>query len=313
MLRATLFSIAVCCTLWSRAFAAGDAFISHGDGTDDAWGRDLMIQETLKSTLGFTSVDLNADTTPGETPVRAAEFLERPGKSGDRRFLWISGPGDGRDSPCPTTNATSITPAVATLILAPECYSEFLSLPPDALHVSLRDLPLETPKILAKYSMPTPAVVVLTLPSDDKKTIAAANRIVLDVLKSTSAISWTPAQILRRLRLELHVNGSDYTPRLDAAPGHAAWSRRYMVPKSMQLAPPIGTPVETGTVQPLRWTAQGPTALYAEPYITPNAVPALWFESQEPVAVLRQGRDGIMTFVRTGSGLFGWVKTNDIE
>ena len=186
MLRSTLLTLAAICGLCGTALAGGEAFVGHGDATDGAWGRDIAIREALQTGLGFETVRMNADSTPKELAGLATAFLEQPSKPGDRRFVWISGPAEGTDSPCPSQNALTIKPAVAAFILVPDCYAEFIDLPADALHVSLRDIPAIAPDSLAETKVTAHSIVVVTLPSDNAAAIAAANKIVLSAIKSAS-------------------------------------------------------------------------------------------------------------------------------
>ena len=313
MLRSTLLTLATIYSLCSPALAVGEAFVGHGDGMEGAWGRDIAIRETLETRLGFETVRMNADSTPKELAGLATAFLEQPSKPGDRRFVWISGPAEGADSPCPSQNALTIKPAAAALILVPDCYAEFIDLPADALHVSLRDIPAIAPDSLVETKVTADSIVVVTLPSDSTAAIAAANQIVLSAIKSASANGISAADILQRLRHDLREDGSDYTPTLEATPAHAAWSRRYLVTSGEPAENPTAKPKTETTTAPLRWPSQSRTALYTVPS-GPNSIEdAIWIPGKEPLTVFRAARDGKMTYVRTGNGLFGWVKTNALD
>ena len=313
MVRSTLLTLAAICGLCGTALAGGEAFVGHGDGTDGAWGRDIAIQEALEIGLGFETVRMNADTTPKELAGLATAFLEKPSKPGDRRFVWISGPAEGTDSPCPSQNALTIKPSVAAFILVPDCYAEFIELPADALHVSLRDIPAIAPDSLAETKVTAHSIVVVNLPSDNAAAIAAANKIVLSAIQSASDDGISAADILQRLRQDLHENGSDYTPTLEATPAQAAWSRRYLVASERPVENPEANSKTDTTTAPLRWPSQSRTALYTVPSATNSIDDAIWIPGKEPLTVFRAARDGKMSYVRTGNGLFGWVKTNALD
>ena len=313
MLRSTLLTLAAICGLCDTALAGGDAFVSHGDGMDGAWGRDIAIREALETGLGFETVRMNADSTPKELAGLAAAFLEQPGRPGDRRFVWISGPAEDTDSPCPSQDASTINPATTALILVPDCYAEFIDLPAGALHVSLRGIPAIAPDSLAETKVTTHSIVVVTLPSDNAAAIAAANKIVLSAIKSASANGISAADILQRLRHDLHEDGSDYTPTLEATPAQAAWSRRYLVASGKPAENPAAKSKTETTTAPLRWPSQSRTALYTVPS-APNSIDdTISIPGKEPLTVFRTARDGKMSYVRTGNGLFGWVKTNALD
>jgi hypothetical protein len=313
MLRSSLLTLAAICGICGPAVAGGEAFVSHGDGMAGAWGRDIAIREALETDLGFETVRMNADSTPKVLASLVTTFLEQPGEPGDRRFVWISGPVIGVDSPCPSQDAKMIKPATAALILVPDCYAEFISLPPAALHVSLRNIPATPPNSLVETTASTLSVAIITLPSDNVAAIAAANRIVLSAIKLASEDGISAAHILQRLRHDLREDGSDYTPTLEAAPAHAAWSRRYLVgsgdPTSNRTAKPKP---ETATA-PLRWPSQSRTALYIIPSALDTTEDAIWISGKEPLTVFRSARDGKMSYVRAGNGLFGWVKTDVLD
>ncbi len=313
MLRSSLLTLAAICGICGPAFAGGEAFVGHGDGMAGAWGRDIAIREALETDLGFETVRMNADSTPTELASLATAFLEQPGKPGDRRFVWISGPADGADSPCPSQDALTIKPAAAALILVPDCYAEFIALPPDALHISLRDIPATAPDSLTETNTSTPSIVVVTLPSDNAAAIAAANKIVLSAIKSASADGISAAYILQRLRHDLREDGSDYTPSLEAAPAHAAWSRRYLVVSEGPAGNRTAKPKTETVTAPLRWPSKPRTALYAAPSRPDTTEDAIWIPGREPLTVFRFARDGKMNYVRTGNGLFGWVKTKALD
>ena len=313
MLRSTLLTLAAICGLCDTALAGGDAFVSHGDGMDGAWGRDIAIREALETGLGFETVRMNADSTPKELAGLAAAFLEQPGRPGDRRFVWISGPAEDTDSPCPSQDSSTINPATTALILVPDCYAEFIDLPAGALRVSLRGTPAIAPDSLAETKVTTHSIVVVTLPSDNAAAIAAANKIVLSAIKSASANGISAADILQRLRHDLHEDGSDYTPTLEATPAQAAWSRRYLVASGKPAENPAAKSKTETTTAPLRWPSQSRTALYTVPS-APNSIDdTISIPGKEPLTVFRTARDGKMSYVRTGNGLFGWVKTNALD
>ncbi len=293
----------------ATAKAGGAAFIGIGGDGDSAWGRDLAIRDALETRLGFQTVQLNGNTTPAELPTLMRRFLERPGEPGDRRLVWVSGPADGPDSPCPNDEPGLIRPAAATLLLVPECIAEFVWLPRDALHVTMRDMSSTRPSNIADHTGDAAAAVVITLPSDDAAAIAAANVIVLEAIAEAAI---TPAEVLQRLRFGLRRDGSGYTPVIDAAPASAAWSKRFLAlntdaKHTARISPFTASPESL----PLKWPRRGRLAFYAGAEAT--AAPALWLGGDAPVSLLRQNHDGSFGYVRSSTGLFGWVRIDDVD
>lgn len=309
MFKKLLLTVAITLGAATGAHATSDAFI--GIGSSSSWGRDLTIQETFESDLGFESVRLNADVTPSELPALASAFLSRPGAAEDRRFVWISGPGEGTDSPCPTEATGPIAIAAPTLLLVPECYAGYLSLPSDALHISLRALSDQPPSTIADLDTSTAAIVLITLPSDQARVIAAADRLILETLRASKGGTVIPAMILQQLRRAATLDGSDYTPTLEATPSRAAWSRRFLTPSREKLAPHAMPQPMMATRRNIKLPIGPRAALYST--ARSNEVPAVWFSTDTPVAVIRHNRDGSMVFVHTADKLYGWMKRDALE
>lgn len=313
MLRSSLLALAALCIICSPVLAGGEAFIGHGDGTAGAWGRDLTIRDALETDLGFQTVRMNADSTPKELANLVSAFLEQPGERGARRFVWISGPIEGVDSPCPSEDLKMIKPAASALILVPDCYAEFIDLPRDTLHVSLRGIPATQPNSLNEIRASAVSVVVVTLPSDSAAAIKEANEVVFSAIKSASEDGVSGANILQRLRHELRVDGSEYTPTLEAYPAHAAWSRRYLTASTWVHKNRATISKTESLTPPLRRPNQSRTALHIRPSAMYTTEDAIWIQGREPFTVFRSAIDGKIGYVRTGNGLFGWVKIDALD
>ena len=175
----------------------------------------------------------------------------------------------------------------------------------------------QAPRIFCLVDGPTLPVGLegVALPGGDRTeaAIAAANKIVLSAIQSASDDGISAADILQRLRHDLHENGSDYTPTLEATPAQAAWSRRYLVASGRPAENPEANSKTDTITAPLRWPNQSRTALYTVPSATNSIEDAIWIPGKEPLTVFRAARDGKMNYVRTGNGLFGWVKTNALD
>ncbi len=311
MVHRILMMIGIYVMTLGSAHAAGEAFVGLGGDGVSSWGRDLALQEILENELGFETVHLNTDTTPGERAELAGAFLSRPGTPGERRLLWLSGSASGSDSPCPKPDAAMITPGAGALILAPGCFADFIRFPAGTLHIALREITGSRPKRLGPETPTAPDVVVITLPSDTPEAIAAADQIVLQALRAASAGGVSPAAILRQLRYGFRVDGSDYTPTLDAAPGPAAWSRRFLVPRIENLSAVREDFEPSAFSARLRWPRDHAVGLFAAP--KKDGEPALRLAGDTSITVIRRSRDGAMGFARTAEGLFGWVKLDALD
>lgn len=312
MIRRFAAMLAITVLSSTAAYADGEAFIGVVDNKESGWGRDLAIKNALQNRLGFQTVRLNADTTPAELPKRMQQFLERTGGTGDRRLVWISGPAAGPDSPCPGNETQLIQPATAALLLVPACVAEFIRLPTNAMHVTMRDMPAHQPPLVADHTGDVAPTVVVTLPSDDTATLVAANAIVLAAIQE-GAVS--PAEILQRLRFGLRQDGSGYTPSIDAEPASAAWSRRFLAlgnAATNAAKHTGGTPsMNHSPLLPLKWPRHGHLAIYTSDEAT--AAPALWLPGNTSVSLLRRNGDGSLGYVQSSNGLFGWVKIDDVD
>ena len=313
MIRKLLLSITLVLELTGTAAAGGDAFISLRDAHDESWARDSALQEIFQEKLGFESVDLNNDSPPHQLATNLEAFLSRTGKAGDRRFVWINSPADGPDSACPRNSDFVIAPAVPTLILAPNCFAEYLAPQIDLFHISLRDLPVSPPRGLPDFELRSTPVVYIALPSDRSRIVLDANAIILDTLSQAANGFVSASTILQRLRYELRFDGSNYTPLLDASPASAAWSRRFLAPARPieAAAPQIATLGGAGFEARLGWPKSTTFGLYSAP--EPGTTPALWLTGKSPVTIIRHSRDGGMGFVKTTENLFGWVRLDVLD
>jgi len=313
MIRRLLLTAIFILGFTGSAAARSEAFISLRDTDDGSWGRDSRLQEVFHKKLGYDSADLNNDATPSELAVKLEKFLIRKGNPGDRRFVWINSLQQGPDSACPRNPGFAIRPVVPTLILAPACFAEYLEPRAEALHISLRDLPLSRPRQMNETKHLTAPLVFIALPSDNSKIMSDATKLILDTLHKSADGYVSPATILRRLRYELRTDGSNYTPSLDASPAAAAWSRRFLTPARGAIGgssdpASLGGPTFEARLGWPRGTAFG---LYTEPQR--GTAPSLWLAGRTPVTVIRRSRDGGMGFVKTAEDLFGWVRLDDLD
>lgn len=292
------------------ARAGGEALVGLADIGAEGWARDRQVREILADGLGFAAVQIAIDATPGELPERVRAFLSRAAAPGDRRVVWISGPSAaaGSASPCPAADMPRIVPRAAALIVAPDCYAEFLALPPGALHLGLRDA---AAPIAATGIDAAPPVVLVTLPADTAEAIRRADAIVLDALRAAAGGAMTPALLLQRLRYELRVDGSGYTPSLEASAAEAAWSRRYLTPPR----PGGDTAWRPAGAAGFEGRLARPRAGRIELFATADATapPVLSLAGRQAVTVLRTGPGGTMGYARVPGALFGWVKLDDLE
>ena len=107
------------------------------------------------------------------------------------------------------------------------------------------------------------------------------------------------------------MDGSDYTPTLDAAPGPAAWSRRFLVPRIENLSAVREDFEPSAFSARLRWPRDHAVGLFAAP--KKDGEPALRLAGDTSITVIRRSRDGAMGFARTAEGLFGWVKLDALD
>ena len=295
------------------AFAASEALVALHASDDASWRRESAIQELLSRNLGFDEVRVLFDATPREISGQVAEFLARAGTAEDRRLVWVSGPGEGADSPCPAGRPTPVGPTAPTLMIAPSCFAEMLVLPPGTRHFGISSAAPRDPRAGGRPSgkAARPPIAILALPSDGARFIARADRIVFEALENARSGKLAPATLLRMLRHRFREDGSNYTPTLDAAPADAAWSRRLLAPPPEQLDErhaAVGPGRFSGR---LAWPRGRRLPLYRSG--EEASEPVLTLPGRRAVTVLRTNRGGTMAFVRTARAYYGWVVIDELE
>ena len=294
-----------------KALGGSEAFIALIDKGTDVWRRDGVVREMIEKRIGFDRVDLNLDTTPAEISTKLQAFLDRPAAPGARRFVWISGVAAGNEGRCPADDQAPVTPRAATLILAPACYADLIDFPIGTRQIGLRGGRFDLRAMKRHDGGAGAPVVFLGLPDDGAGFAARADEIIQKALTAAAGGSLTPAALLQRLRFGFREDGSDYTPRLDAAPGSAAWSRRFLTPPKRLRKDNWERVRPDSFGGRLAWPRKRRLALYAgamraEP-------PVLSLPGRRPVTVLRTNRDGTMGFVRAPGALFGWVRLDALD
>lgn len=290
----------------SPAHAASEALVALYDG-GNGWGRTGHLQDLLEKEYGFDKARVLMSATPDEIPALVQDFLSKPGEPGDKRFVWVSGPGAENDnSPCPNKNSQHVRPTVDTLVFAPSCYLDMVGLPFGAKHVSVgrsddsgaqRKRPLKRGR----------AVALLALPSDKPEFIESADKLIMKILRPGTFEDLHPYRLLDGLRNGFRNNGSDYTPTLDIA----SWRGTFIVSKRSNDRPDIHPSRQyIGSAQPVR-----PLVRILKLYGTPknNAGPAFRIPGDRSVRMFRSDSSGQMAFVRVSGGYYGWVNANDLE
>lgn len=295
------------------ALSASEALVALHASDDASWRRESAIQQLLTRDLGFDEVRILFDATPREVSGQVAEFLARPGAAKDRRLVWISGPGEGEESPCPTGDLTPVTPTASILMIAPSCFAETVALPPGTRHFGISSA---APRISREGRKPTPkaarpSIAILALPSDEARFIARADRIVFEALENARSGKLAPATLLRMLRHRFREDGSNYTPTLDAAPAGAAWSRKLLAPPREQLDKRHATVGPGRFSGRLAWPRGRRLPLYRSG--EEASEPVLTLPDRRAVTVLRTNRGGTMAFVRAARTYYGWVMVDELE
>ncbi|NQV98393.1 MAG: hypothetical protein HQ483_01750 [Rhodospirillales bacterium] len=290
------------------AGAALTALISVHEGSRDMWEQRDRIQTLLRQRFGFDEVHFLVDATPAEVPARLKQFLEEAAEPDDRRLVWLSGFADNQEtSICAARSFDTIRPRASSLILAPACYTDIITLPQGTRHYGLT-APLpgnSTARLGRTRAADAPWIAVLTLPSTNDAIIHGTNALIFAHLEEAPVDHLDPAALLHHLRVKFRWNGSDFTPTLDL----------------------FDRGLDPGALAPfgIRPTAAGPlAAIGGAPglmrrssfglYAKPDALDGLEMSAHidDPVRVLRRDRSGQMRFVAVGTDFFGWVRTDDL-
>lgn len=290
----------------NSAQAESKALVALYDG-GNGWERAGHLQELLEQKYGFSKAQVLVNSTPDEIPGLVRDFLSEPGEPGDKRFAWVSGMGlENNNSPCPRSNLRRVHPSVDALVLAPECYSDLVSLPYGAKHVSVGRSSDETPQ-RARKSSRVPAIALLALPSDKPEFIESADRLIMKVLQSGKFDDLHPYRLLDGLRNGFRENGSDYTPSLDIA----AWRGAFITATRMSNVPDIHPSRQhLGTADRARPLVN---VLRVYGSAKENAGPALRVFGNQPISVFRSDSSGRMVFVRVRGGRYGWVNSRELQ
>jgi hypothetical protein len=289
----------------SPAHAKSEALVALYDG-GSGWGRTGQLQDLLEKEYGFNKARVLMSATPEEVPAIVYEFLSKPGSPGDKRFVWVSGPGAQQENtPCPSEDARHVRPRVDTLVLAPSCYLDMVGLPFGAKHVAVgRSDDGGTQR--SRRGRRGPAVALLALPSDEPKFIESADKLVMKILRPGTFDDLHPYRLLDGLRNGFRENGSDYTPTLDIA----FWRKTFIVSNRQRTGPDVHPSRQhLGSAQPVR-PLVSVLKLYGAP--KDNAGPAFRISGDRSVRMFRSDSSGQMAFVRVSGGYYGWVNANDL-
>ena len=291
-----------------KAVAAAEALIALRDSGADGWRRQGRAQELLRQRYGFDKVHVLVNVTPDEIPARVRAFVERPGDARTHRLVWISGVAAGDPAgPCPSPDWRPVSPAAATLILAPGCWAETIVLAPGSRHFEITSpAPARRPRFArpgkARPGAAVP-VAVVTLPSDAPRFVDRADDIVLGLLARGGEVS--PARLLAALRHGLDADGSDYTPALDVTAG--------MATRAVLASAGTGAATDPAADRAGQPTSARFLAFDLRRVPDPAADAALRLPAAMPLRVLRRDRGGRMVFVNAAKRFYGWVAADDLE
>jgi len=290
------------------AAATLSALISIHEGNADMWEQRASIQELLRKRFGFDDVRFLVDATPEETPARLKKFLEEEAGPNDRRLVWVSGLNQRQNSTvCAARNFQTIRPKAASLILAPGCYTDIISLPQGTRHFSMTSPTPEssTARIGRTRATNAPWIAVLTLPSANEAVIQGTNELIFEHLNASSKGHLDPAALLQHLRARFRWNGSSFTPTLDYFDRGLA--REQIRPFGINRTRNDHVVFSGGTPVRFRKSVFG---LYAKPDARDGL--AMTVPSGISVRALRRDRDGQMHYIAVGTSHFGWVKSDDL-
>ena len=295
-------------TMTPAAEAAPRALISLHDSGQLTWEKRVSLQESLRKRFGFMETRFLVDATPEEVPEAIKSFLEEAPEEYDRRLVWVSGLDRRHDlSVCPSPDFEPIRPLAPSLILAPACYGPALMLPQGARHFSLSTPGRDTEARIGRIKAgDAPWIAHLTLPSDAKRFVQAADTLIEGHFSQGPGGALDAGRLLHLLRARFRWNGSRFTPSLDVFDRGVTAQALY--------------PLALDTDQRHSWEGRhgrqidvhGPAlALYDRPAL--DAPPVLTVPRAETIRLLRIGADERMRFVTVDGKYFGWARADDLE
>ena len=292
----------------SPADAQSRALISLHEAGQMTWEKRVTLQERLKNQFGFDEVRFLVDTTPNEVPAAVKTFLEEPTEENDQRLVWVSGldKPDNR-SICPDTTFDPIKPSATSLILAPACYSNAISIPQGARRFSL-DSPQvynTTARVGRVQVSDVSWLAHLSLPADGVQFVQDVDTIISKYLSQGSSANLDPATLLNLLRGGFHQNGSNYTPSLTLFD-------RGIDPEDLH-------PFTFNANQKHSWLTRHAQKIDVQlnelpfyDHASDKSGSAVILYKPDTVHVLRHGRNKDMQFVAVNARYFGWVRKNDL-
>jgi len=300
-------AIALGVALSGEASAGARALISLHDNGDMSWSQRVALQDSLRERFGFTETRFLVDATPDEVPFHVKQFLEEGAAENDHRLVWVSGLAREQgpaNSICPGPGFEPIRAAAPSLILAPACYGDVLMMPQGARHFGITEpsAGAETSRVGRIRAADAPWLAHLALPSDGPRFVAGADGMIQRFLNRADGDTLDAAALLHLLRSEFRWNGSSYTATLDLF--DRGIERDALLPFAMSAH---SRPVLRGRTLAVH---KPELALYARP--APKAGAAAYLRAGERIRVLRQGRDKSLRYVAVPSGLFGWVRADDL-
>ena len=292
----------------SPADAQSRALISLHEAGQMTWEKRVTLQERLKKHFGFDEVRFLVDTTPNEVPAAVKTFLEEPTEKNDQRLVWVSGldKPDNR-SICPDTTFDPIKPSATSLILAPACYSNAISIPQGARRFSL-DSPQNyntTARVGRVQVSDVSWLAHLSLPADGVQFVQDVDTIISKYLSQGSSANLDPATLLNLLRGGFHQNGSNYTPSLTLFD-------RGIDPEDLH-------PFTFNVKHKPSWLTHHAQKIDVQlnelpfyDHASDKSGSAVVLYKPSTVHVLRHGRNKDMQFVAVNARYFGWVRKNDL-
>ena len=292
----------------SPADAQSRALISLHEAGQMTWEKRVTLQERLKKHFGFDEVRFLVDTTPNEVPAAVKTFLEEPTEKNDQRLVWVSGldKPDNR-SICPDTTFDPIKPSATSLILAPACYSNAISIPQGARRFSL-DSPQNyntTARVGRVQVSDVSWLAHLSLPADGVQFVQDVDTIISKYLSQGSSANLDPATLLNLLRGGFHQNGSNYTPSLTLFD-------RGIDPEDLH-------PFTFNVKHKPSWLTHHAQKIDVQlnelpfyDHASDKSGSAVVLYKPGTVHVLRHGRNKDMQFVAVNARYFGWVRKNDL-
>ena len=292
----------------SPADAQSRALISLHEAGQMTWEKRVTLQERLKKHFGFDEVRFLVDTTPNEVPAAVKTFLEETTEENDQRLVWVSGldKPDNR-SICPDTTFDPIKPSATSLILAPACYSNAISIPQGARRFSLDSPQIynTTARVGRVQVSDVSWLAHLSLPADGVQFVQDVDTIISKYLSQGSSANLDPATLLNLLRGGFHQNGSNYTPSLTLFD-------RGIDPEDLH-------PFTFNVKHKPSWLTHHAQKIDVQlnelpfyDHASDKSGSAVVLYKPGTVHVLRHGRNKDMQFVAVNARYFGWVRKNDL-